>query len=409
MYIERKLEGKILRYLEKPEIIAVLGPRQCGKTTMLKKIFSGLDKADFISFEDRGALNLFNRDIEGFIDLYCKNYKYLFIDEFQYAESGSKKLKYIFDAQKIKIIISGSSAVDLSVNAIKYLVGRIFILNLYPLSFEEFLSYKDRNLLEIYKKAAAGVLQSGENKISGEIHNKLRKNFEEYAIYGGYPRVVTSTDAEEKKEVLKNIYNTFFLREVRDVLGLIDDYKLERLIKGLALQIGGLIEYNELGSLSEFSYATLKRYLNFLEKTFVCRRLVPYFKNRRTEVIKNPKIYFIDCGMRNQIANDFRSMEERGDRGQILENAVFSQLVKNDYNFNYWRTKNKNEIDFIIKIEGGGLVALEIKSKAKSFGFNSIKIFKKDYPESKVIIGYFDSPGFAIADAECAFQPLYLF
>lgn len=411
MYIERKLEGKILKYLDKPEIIAVLGPRQCGKTTMLKKIFSRLDNANFISFEDRAALNLFNRDIVGFIDLYAKNYKFLFIDEFQYAKNGGKKLKYIFDAQKTKIIISGSSAVDLSVNAIKYLVGRIFILNLYPLSFEEFLSYKNQNLAAIYKKEAANVLSSKTVQISNEMHEELKKNFEDYAIYGGYPRVVISADSEEKKEVLKNIYSTFFLREVRDVLGLIDDYKLEKLIKGLALQIGNLIEYNELGQLSEFSYATLKRYLNFLEKTFVCRRLAPYFKNKRTEIVKNPKIYFIDCGMRNQIVNDFRPIDERGDHGQILENAVFGQLVKNGYDFNYWRTKNKNEIDFILQMEGGKLIALEIKSRAKSFDFNPIKIFKKDYPDSKIIVGYLDAPvSPAIgADHECAFQPAYLF
>jgi hypothetical protein len=409
MYIERKLEEKILKYLDKPEIIAILGPRQCGKTTMLKKIFSDLKNANFISFEDRDALNLFNHDIGNFVELYAKNYKYLFIDEFQYAKSGGKKLKYIFDTQKTKIIISGSSAIDLSVNAIKYLVGRIFVFNLYPLSFEEFLSYKNRDLFEIYKKEASGFLEFEKNQISNEIHNKLKKNFEEYAIYGGYPRVVISADNEEKKEVLKNIYGTFFLREVRDVLGLIDDYKLEKLIKGLALQVGGLIEYNELGQLSEFSYPTLKRYLNFLEKTFICRRLPPYFKNKRTEIIKNPKIYFIDCGMRNQIINDFRPIEERGDRGQILENAVFSQLVKNGYDFNFWRTKNKNEVDFILKMEGRNLIALEIKSKAKVFDFGSIKLFKRDYPESKIIVGYLDVPASPAPGAEIAFSPVYLF
>jgi hypothetical protein len=95
MYIKRKLEETILRYLDAPEIIAVVGPRQCGKSTMLKKILE--DKADtvMVSFEDRTALTMFNRNIDDFINVYVKNKKHLFIDEFQYAKNGGKKLKYI--------------------------------------------------------------------------------------------------------------------------------------------------------------------------------------------------------------------------------------------------------------------------------------------------------------------------
>ncbi|UMX47778.1 MAG: ATP-binding protein [Candidatus Nealsonbacteria bacterium DGGOD1a] len=408
MYIKRKLEGKINKYLDKPEIIAIMGPRQCGKTTMLKKIFSGLSGANFISFEDRVALGLFNKNIDDFINLYAKNYKYLFIDEFQYSRNGGKKLKYIFDTRKIKILISGSSAIDLSVNAIKYLVGRIFIFNLYPFDFEEFLSYKDRGLNGIYKMSSQKIESGEAPEISAEIHNKFKKYFEEYAVYGGYPRVVISSDSEEKKEVLRNIYNTFFLREVKDVLGLIDDYKLEKLIKGLALQVGNLIDYGELGQLSEFSYPTLKRYMNFLEKTFVSRRILPYFKNKRTEIVKNPKIYFIDTGLRNQIVNDFRPFEQRGDCGQLLENAVFGQLAKKDYGLNYWRDKKKNEMDFILQSEGGNITAVEIKSKTKNSLPRSVGVFEKSYPDSKIIFGCFDSAD-CRGGGKYLFRPVYLF
>lgn len=408
MYIKRKLEGKINKYLDKPEIIAIMGPRQCGKTTMLKKIFSGLSGANFISFEDRVALGLFNKNIDDFINLYAKNYKYLFIDEFQYSRNGGKKLKYIFDTRKIKILISGSSAIDLSVNAIKYLVGRIFIFNLYPFDFEEFLSYKDRDLNGIYKMSSQKIVGGGAMEISAEIHDKFKKYFEEYAVYGGYPRVVISSDSEEKKEVLRNIYNIFFLREVKDVLGLIDDYKLEKLIKGLALQVGNLIDYGELGQLSEFSYPTLKRYMNFLEKTFVSRRILPYFKNKRTEIVKNPKIYFIDTGLRNQIVNDFRPFEQRGDCGQLLENAVFGQLAKKDYGLNYWRDKKRNEMDFILRSEGENITAIEIKSKTKNSLPRSVAVFEKSYPDSKIIFGCFDSAD-CRGGGKYLFRPVYLF
>jgi len=196
---------------------------------------------------------------------------------------------------------------------------------------------------------------------------------------------VTACDEEEKKEVLKNIYNTYFLREVRDILGLIDDYKLEKLIKALALQIGNLIEYNELGKISEFSYPTLKKYLNFLEKTFICSLVKPYYKNKRTEIVKNPKVYFFDSGLRNVIINDFRKFEDRVDKGQLLENAVFMQLVKGGYEFNFWRDKKKNEMDFILQLSNQKKLALEVKSTFKNSQSTSISSFKKTYPEIEVV------------------------
>src|SRR3989344_2515538 len=386
MYIKRKLEAKILKYLDSPEIIAVVGPRQCGKSTMLMKIFEGLENTAMVSFEDRTALTLFDRNIDDFVDVYVKNKKFLFIDEFQYAKNGGKKLKYIFDTEKVKIFISGSSAIDMTVNALKYLTGRIFIFQLFPFDFEEFLSCKESGYGNILKKKNAEFLALARPASgSEEADDVLKRQYEEYALFGGYPRVVLAQDEEEKKEVLKNIYNTYFLREVRDILGLIDDYKLEKLIRSLALQIGNLIEYDELGKISEFSYPTLKKYLNFLEKTFICGLVKPFFRNKRIEIVKNPKVYFFDSGLRNVIVNDFRKFESRGDAGQLLENAVFMQLGKGGYDFNYWRDKKKNEVDFILKLENQKVLAVEIKSSLKNFGGASILSFQKVYPEIEVV------------------------
>jgi len=379
MYIKRKLEGKILKYLDSPEIIAVVGPRQCGKSTMLGNILDKLENVSRVNFEDRSALNMFNKNIDDFIELYVKDKKYLFIDEFQYAKNGGKKLKYIFDEHKIKIFISGSSAIDMTVNALKFLVGRIFIFQLQPFDFEEFLDYRDKSLVGILGKENLVFKQLGISKVGEDVNEKLKHYYQEYALFGGYPRVVLAKDEEEKKEVLKNIYNTYFLREVRDILGLIDDYKLEKLIKALALQIGDLIEYAELGKISEFSYPTLKKYLNFLEKTFICSLVRPYYKNKRTEIVKNPKTYFFDCGLRNIIINDFRKLEDRIDAGHLLENAMFMQLVKGGYEFNFWRDKKKN--DFVLQLENQKMLALEVKTTFKNANSNSVLSFKKAYSQ----------------------------
>lgn len=408
MYIRRKLEDKIYKFLNSPEIIAVLGARQCGKTTLLKRIYENLEEAIFITFEDKTALNMFENNLKDFAEVYVKGRKYLFIDEFQYAKRGGEKLKYIFDTHKIKIFISGSSSVDLTVNTIKYLVGRIFVFHLYPFDFEEFLSVK--NVAYQKKQAELNLkFKALENiEIGQELHSDFLRHYEEYVIFGGYPRVVLANDQDEKKEILKNIYNTYFLREVRDILGLIDDYKLGKLIKALALQIGNLVEYKEIGRLSEYPYPTMKKYLNFLEKTFVCSLIRPYYRNKRTEIVKNPKVYFFDSGLRNAVVEDFRKLSDRGDAGFLLENGLFQQLVKDNHTVNYWRDKRKHEIDFIFKAENQKEIALEVKSFLDRIATDSTASFQKYYPEIKLIFAFQDMNADLQKNKKNDFYPIYV-
>lgn len=409
MYIKRNLEDKIIRYLEAPEIIAVVGPRQCGKTTMLKKIMDSLADTISICFDDRGILDLFEKSPDDFITTYVRGRKYLFIDEFQYAKHGGKILKYIFDTQKIKIIISGSSVADLTIHAIKYLVGRVLVINLYPFDFKEFLSYKDRGYLTLYGeyKNKFSLSEEGLLEISSPAHEKFLKYYEEYLMFGGYPRAVLEENIETKKEILKNIYNTYFLREVRDILGLIDDYKLGVFIKGLALQTGNLIEYNELSNLTGYSYSSVKKYLNFLEKTYICKLVRPFFKNKRTEIVKNPKIYFIDTGIRNTVINDFRSLGDRTDKGALLENGLAMQFIKQGVDFNFWRDKKKNEVDFALSLGNGKISAVESKTSLKGSWRKPSEIFKKNYPEAKILFSYWNLSN--AEKAEAGEYPIYLF
>jgi predicted AAA+ superfamily ATPase len=355
MYINRFLEKQLKKYLNKKEIIAVVGPRQSGKTTLLKHIFKDLKNALFIDFEDREALELFNEDLKSFIELYVKNYNYLFIDEFQYAKEGGKNLKYIYDNYKTKIIISGSSVSSLSIHSIKYLVGRIFVFNLYPFSFEEYLNHKEPVLYnKIYIK----------RKITKPIIEKIIPYFNEFCIYGGYPRVILSNNKEEKEIVLRNIYNAYFLKEIREILNLSEDHKLSKLINALALQIGNIINYNELSDITGFNYKDLLNYINILEKTFICLRSRPFHTNKRTELIKAPKIFFLDNGFRNITIKNFQLIKNRPDKGSLYENFVASELIKKNIDVKYWRTKSKAEVDFIIE-KKGNLIPIEIKSDLK--------------------------------------------
>jgi len=373
MYIKRELEHTIKRYISVPEIVAIVGARQVGKTTLLKHIQDNIKNSSFITFEDIEIRSLFDRDIKSFVELYIKPFEFIFIDEFQYAKNGGQSLKFIYDTVKNKkIFISGSSLLDLTVTTVKYLVGRIFSFTLYPLTFEEYLSYKDQTLYQYYRKHIG-------KRLDEILAQKLTALLHEFIIYGGYPRVVIAKSNQEKKDILKNIFNIYLLKDVRDMIGLMDDYKMLNLVKALSLQTGNMISYEELSTMSSHRVPELKKYLNLLERTYVIHLLKPFFTNKRLELVKNPKVFFYDTGLRNSIINDFKEMDLRQDKGALYENFVFSELVKKGRTLKYWRTKAKAEVDFIVEDK----VPVEVKSllSKPATGRSLLSFIEKYQPE----------------------------
>lgn len=367
-YIERDLEEKIRQYKDKPEIIAVTGPRQSGKTTLLLKIHEDLENSNFISFEDREALDLFEEDVKSFGEQHLEGYDYLIIDEFQYAEEGGKGLKYIYDHYPDKnIFVTGSSAVEMTVKGLQHLTGRVLNFKLFPLSFEEFLKYKDEKLYRSFERTSEELIESlesgTEQSLSETLSEKLKDYRREYLVYGGYPRAVVSDSEEEKEEVLKNIINTYLLKEIREVLDIAEDRKIRNLIKLLSLQIGDLVSYNKLGDRSGYSYKQLKEKLGILEQTFVVKFIDPFFRNKQKEIVKSPKTYFYDNGFRNAVINNFQDVRDRNDRGELNENFFFSQAVQRGLEVKFWRSRAGAEVDFLY--ESPGLTAFEIKTTPK--------------------------------------------
>ena len=352
MYIERELEAQLKKYLEVKEIIAVVGSRQCGKTTLIQNILASLKnkkRINTVSFDDVKQLSLFEKDIDTFCDMHVKGYDLLFIDEVQYSKDSGKKLKYIYDKYPIKLLITGSSSSELSLHSLKYLVGRIFIFTLYTFSFREFLKSKSAPLVEIYDRA----------KYLPSAVPELNKCLHEFMQYGGYPRVVLADTTEEKQIILKNILNTYLLREIKEILGLKEDFKLLNLMKALSFQIGNLVNYSELSNSTELPYAELKNNLNILGKTYICSLVKPFQSNKRLELFKNPKVYFFDLGFRNILIDDFSI--ERSDLGAMYENFIFSELIKRDLTPKFWRTKSKAEVDFVLEINKE-IIPIEIKA-----------------------------------------------
>jgi len=348
MYYKRDIEHKIEKYLETPEIIAIFGPRQVGKTTILKHFYKKVATPVFLTFEDIETKVLFEEDIKSFIQLYIDPYEHIFIDEFQYARMGGKHLKYIYDTTDKKIFITGSSAMELSINAVKYLAGRIFVFTLYSFSYGEFLRVKDENLHKLYMNA--------DDTVSPTVSKRIYRYLDEYLAYGGYPRVILSQSTEEKIEVLKNLLSIYLLRDIKEIAKIADETKMYKLLKALSLQIGNVIVYNDLSTLIGVNAPQLKEYLTIFEKAFLTKTISPFFTNKRLEIVKNPEIFFFDMGLRNVIINNFNLLDERVDKGAILENFVFRELVEQDVK--YYRTKNGAEVDFIINDN----IPVEIKS-----------------------------------------------
>lgn len=377
-YVIRDLELELEKYLDKKEMLAVLGPRQCGKTTMLENILAKQKaqgkKVHEISFDDIKLRQLFENDTDSFIELHIKGFDLIFIDEAHYSKQSGRILKYIFDKTKAKIIITGSSAIELSLQSMKYLVGRVLLFELLPFSFREYIRAtkpKIENLLE-------------KNVYGEEIVEQLNKSLNEFMLFGGYPRVVLARTEEEKIKIIESIYSTLILKEIKDLAKLSEDYKLTALLEKLAIQTGSITNYDELCTVTGLKYQELKRTLNVLEKAFIVKQLKPFFNNKNKEISKAPKIFFHDTGLRNAIMNNFSKI--RSDEGAIIENYALTEILKQGLEPKYWRTKAGAEIDFIIEKQGT-ILPIEVKKQIKLDQTpRAIHSFIQEYKAKKAII-----------------------
>ncbi|MFQ5641735.1 MAG: ATP-binding protein, partial [bacterium] len=159
--------------------------------------------------------------------------------------------------------------------------------------------------------------------------------------------------------VLKNLYSLLIQREITSLATLLDQRKTIRLVRLLSAQNGGLLNYSNLAREGGLSDHELRGLLNLLEKTFTIYILSPFFTNKKREVIKNPKVYFIDTGLRNAIIEDFSSL--RPDKGVLYESYVFEELLKADLTFHFWRSKSKAEVDFVVKRDHS-IIPIEVKA-----------------------------------------------
>jgi len=366
MYYSRLLTSTIKKTFFSGKAVVIVGARQVGKTTLSKKIIADYKKSGKTSYlfnadnpTDRDVLN--NRDLEQLKGLVA-DYDIILIDEGQKIETIGQTLKLLVDfygATK-QFIVTGSSSFHLLNMTSESLTGRKRVFNLYPLSQKEIFS--------------SDFLTA-------------KKNLENILIYGTYPEVVNSESLIAKQNVLQDISSGTLYKDILEFQLIKNPAVLNNLLKALALQVGSEVSYNELSGLLGIDNATVEKYIDLLEKSYVIFRLPPYFTNKRKEISKSKKIYFYDTGIRNAILRNFNTLDLRNDVGALWENfLIVERLKNNEYAHRFphtyfWRTLNQSEIDYIEEINGQ-LSAFEFKWNPRKVRKQAPKSFLGAYPEA---------------------------
>ncbi len=382
--MKRHLDSKIREHFKKyQQVLILLGSRQVGKTTLVKKIFPEVPY--FLVDNEPIKKILESYDIETYKTLINKNEQKIIIDEIHLLNDPGRAIKIIYDQlEDFKIIITGSSSFHIKNKTGESLAGRKIDYNIYPLTFSEYLNQKGIESalnFNILNK----IIKQEDRDFSDKLYKfDLQSILDEVLVYGQYPFLINSPQDEK---YLLNFVDSLIFKDILE-LNLIENKKLARdLLRTLAFQIGNLINYSELAVNLNADQRTVKRYIEIFEQSFILFRLYPYSKNRRGEIFKTPKIFFYDTGVRNALIGDFSSLDSRSDKGALFENFIISELIKqnsysdSNYKFYYWRTKQGSEIDVVLE-KRQQLIGVEIKYKRRAPN----RAFKNNYPEAKVIV-----------------------
>ncbi len=361
--INRILEEKIKLDFFKGKAILIFGPRQVGKTTLLKKIAKNLDDVLWLNADNIEVQTMFQQASATRLKSVIKNHKIVIIDEAQSIKDIGIKLKIIIDEiSETQLIATGSSAFDLANELNEPLTGRKFEHLLFPVSFEEMANYH-------------GLFQE-----LNLLSNRL--------IFGYYPDVVINQNDE--KRILNQLADSYLFKDILIWNKIKKSDKIIRLIQALAFQVGNQVSYNNIGNLIGLDSETVERYINLMEKSFIIYKLNSFSRNLRSELKKSKKIYFYDNGIRNAVIGSYAPVELRNDVGALWENFIISerkkylsyhQIYANTY---FWRTKAQQEIDYIEEIDGK-IYAYEFKWN-KNTKTKIPKTFLNTYPDAVVKI-----------------------
>lgn len=361
MKIKRTIQKQVEKALFKGKIVVIYGARQVGKTTLVREILRKFpEKSEYFNCDEPDVRVAFTEKTSTEIKAFIGNKKIVVLDEAQRVKNIGLTLKLITDNfPEIQIIATGSSSFDLSNEIAEPLTGRKIEFHLYPFSMEEL----------------------------GQVFSQLELNrlLEQRMIFGMYPEI-TINGAEAGRN-LKNLASSYVYKDILQYQGIKNPEILEKLLQALALQVGNEVSYNELAGLVGVNKNTVASYIRILESAFIIFRLGPWSRNLRSELKKLRKIYFFDNGIRNALINNLNPPDLRTDVGALWENFIISERIKRNNNHAadarsfFWRTKQKQEIDYLEE-QNGKMAGFELKWNKDNLHIP--KSFREAYPESEV-------------------------
>lgn len=361
MHIPRYIKQEIKKKFEANKVIVLYGPRQVGKTTLMKEIleeehapylFLSGENQDVCSWLGSTSLELLKSNIG--------QHNIIAIDEAQHVPNIGLSLKLLVDhIPGIRIFATGSASFMLANQVGEPLVGRKWQFTLFPIA-----------QLEL-------------NAIEQRFETEAR--LEERLLFGSYPAVLTTTDRETKCDLLRSIVDAALYKDLLSYDDIRKSQKIIQLLKLIALQIGKEVSLQELANSLDMNVRTVEKYLFLLEQVSVLIRVGGFSRNLRKEISKSSRYYFYDVGIRNAILNNFIPLDSRSDVGDLWENYLFAERYKvQEYkklysNSYFWRTYDQQEID-LVEERDGKLFAFEFKWGNKKY--SAPKAWKVAYPDS---------------------------
>lgn len=366
-YIRRTLEDELRKRLFGGKALIIYGPRQSGKTTLIRHLVSEQAEGDVL------WLNGDNPDVRTRLSgistaswrLLLGNKHIVVVDEAQHIDGIGMALKLVIDEiPDVQVIATGSSSFELMNRTAEPLTGRKFEYRLPPLTFRELVD-------------AHGLLE--------ETQERKRR-----LLFGSYPDVVAHPG--EEPALLSEIAGSYLFKDIYALDGLKKTSSLDRLVRALAFQIGSEVSLGELAGLTKLDIKTVDRYIDLLTKCYIIYPLGAFSRNLRNEIKKGFKVYFYDLGIRNAVIGNFSPIETRSEAGHIWENYLIMERIKSKINLPFpprhffWRTMapQNHEIDYIEETEGK-LKAWEIKSDMNSTD-KIPRSFRNAYPDAETNI-----------------------
>ena len=359
--IKRDIQPIVEQILNRGLVAIVYGARQVGKTTLAIQVAEKYSSHLYLNCDDPTIVASLTQKSATELKAYIGNSELVIIDEAQRVENIGISIKLIHDTYPdIKLLVTGSSSLDLSNKIAEPLTGRSKEVVLYPLSSHEVSS----------------------------TNVDLLPNANIMMLRGGYPGI-WGLDAETAYESLSSLATEYLYRDAFSPNVVYDQTIINDLLRLLAFQIGKEVNYSEIARKLGINSETVKRYIDLLEKAFIIFRRNQYRRNQRAEVGRLRKVYFVDLGIRNALIDDFKPFDFRDDLGALWENYCIVERLKylqsqgrRARSF-YWRNNDKREID-LIEEEGQSIRAIELKYNSNKKSIVPID-YRRQYPNSSYV------------------------